>query len=108
MSGYPHRITLQARAESKDAAGNTVTAWADVWADVPARWLPGPGREFLAAEAVRAETAGRFVIRWLPGVDASMRALWDGQVFALTAPPMSDPTARRELTLMVAAGVADG
>ena len=105
---YRHRITIEAPVEGKDASGNTVRDWRPFLANVPAKWYPGPGREFQAAEATRAETSGRFVIRHTEGITAAMRVVWDGQVHALTAPPQSDATARRELTLMVASGVVDG
>lgn len=99
------RIALQKRAVARDAEGDEVTSWTTVHDRVPAGWLPGPGRELLAAEAVRAQTVGRFVIGWLPGVGADWRALWNGQALALTAPPL-DPGDRTQLTLLVAAGVA--
>lgn len=102
---YRHRIAIERKTQAKDAAGNATNTWAPFATDVPARWLAGPGREFMAADAVRAETVGRFVIRHLPGVTADMRVQWDGQTFALTAPPQTDATARREMTLMVSAGV---
>lgn len=102
---FRHRITIEQKSATKDAAGNRVDAWTTFAANVPARWLAGPGREFMAADAVRAETVGRFVIRYLPGVTADMRVQWDGRMFALTAAPQSDDTARRELTMMVSAGV---
>ena len=105
---YRHRIDLQAYTQTQDANGDVVGVWADFATDVPAAWLPGPGREYLAAESVRAEVAGRFVIRYLPGVTAQMRAVWDGQFWEIKAPPMLDKTARREMTLMVGAGVNDG
>lgn len=102
---YRHRITVERKTVGKDAAGNATTTWAPFVSNVPARWLAGPGREFMAADAVRAETVGRFVIRYYPGITADMRVQWDGQTFALTAPPQTDATARREMTLMVSAGV---
>jgi head-tail adaptor len=100
------RITLQSPTRTRDAHGDEVPAWLTQFADVPAAWLPGPGREILAGESVRAETVGRLVLRWLPGVAADWRVLWNGQAFALTAPPL-DRGNRTDLTLLVAAGVAD-
>lgn len=102
---YRHRITIEAPTRGKDAAGNATLTWVTFAADVPAKWYAGPGREIMAADSVRAETVGRFAIRYLPGITADMRVQWDGRIYALTAPPQTDATARRELTLMVAAGV---
>lgn len=102
-----HRITIQERQEAV-VDGDRDSVWVDLYADVPADFVAGPGREFLAAEAIRAETVGRFVLRYLPGVTAAMRVLWDGQVWSIKAPPIVDHTARREITLLVGAGVNDG
>lgn len=109
MSAGPrrHRITIQERQETT-VNGDRSWLWVDRFVDVPAAWLAGPGREFLAAEAIRAETVGRFETDYISGVTAAMRVLWDGQPWAIKAPPMRDPTARRSMTLMVGAGVNDG
>ncbi|MEJ7746060.1 MAG: phage head closure protein [Luteimonas sp.] len=102
-----HRITIQGRTETRDANGDVTVAWADA-ANVAAQWLPGPGREYLAGEAIRAEVVGRFVIRYQPGITAGHRVIWDGTTYEIKAPPQGDATARRELTLMVGGGVSDG
>lgn len=103
-----HRITIQTQAEVQDANGDITTGWADFATNVPAAFLSGPGREYLAAEAIRAEVAGRLVIRYLPGVTAEHRVLWDSLIWNIKAPPVLDPTARREMILMVSAGINDG
>lgn len=109
---YRHRITIQRKTEVIDpATGYRTTVWVDRIADEPARWQAGPGREYLASEAVRTEVSGRFGIRWSPEaalIQAGDRVLWDGRVMALKAPPLVDETARREITLMVAEGQEDG
>lgn len=102
-----HRITIQQRQEVT-TNGDRAWTWAAVYTDVPADFLSGPGREFLAAEAIRAETVGRFELRYLPGITADMRVLWDDQVWNIKAPPIVDQSARREMTLLVGAGVNDG
>lgn len=102
-----HRVTIQELQETT-VNGDRTSAWVDRFVDVPASFLAGPGREFLAAEAIRAETVGRLEMDYIPGVTAAMRVLWDGQAWAIKAPPMLDPTARRSMTLMVGAGVTDG
>lgn len=95
-----HRITLQTRTDVQDARGNVTEIWVDAHPDVPADWLPGPGREYLAGEAIRNEVSGRFVIRYQPGIVPQMRAIWDGQPWRILA-VLPDATARRELILMV-------
>jgi SPP1 family predicted phage head-tail adaptor len=103
-----HRITIQTQAEVQAPNGDVSTVWTDFAVNLPASWLAGPGREFLAAEAIRAEVAGRFETRWLDGVTAEMRILFNGAIYSLKAPPMLDPTLRRSMILMVGSGVNDG
>lgn len=107
-----HRIAIQRRTEVVDPdTGYREWTWIDLLTDVPASWLPGPGREFLAGEALRSEVQGRFMLRWSPAmsdVHAQDRVLWDGNVYDVKSDPLVDETARREVTLMVARGVSDG
>ena len=103
-----HVITLQSQAEVADGNGDVSLAWTDFATNVPASYLSGPGREFMAAEAIRAEIPGRFEIRYMAGVTAKMRVVWDGQVFNMKAPPAVDATGRRSMILMVGSGVNSG
>lgn len=107
-----HRITVQSKAETVDlTTGYPTLAWVDRVTNEPAAWLPGPGREYLAAESVRASVSGRFTIRSFDAtraIQAGDRVLWDGRTMAVVAPPLPDATARRELILMVSEGGTDG
>ena len=107
-----HRITIQSKGDVIDpATGYTTPGWFDRLVNEPAQFMAGPGREYLASEATRAEVSGRFVIRWSPEaaqVKHGDRVLWDGRVMALKAPPLPDETARRSLTLMVGEDGGDG
>ena len=106
------RITVQSKAETRDpSTGYPTQTWADRLTDEPAQWLAGPGREYLAGEALRAAVTGRFVIRWSPAaaaITAGDRAVWDGRNMKILAPPLVDATARRWITLMVAEDGTDG
>ena len=103
-----HRITIQSPTVTRDGSGDASTAWADFAVNVPASWLAGPGREFMAAEAIRAEVTGRLELRYLSGVTAQMRVLWDGATYNIKAPPAVDQTGRRSMILMVGSGVNAG
>ena len=100
-----HRITVSRYTLTQDPlTGYETETWTDVLANEPAAWLAGPGREWLAAESLRSNVEGRFIIRWSPqaaGIKAADRVAWDGKVYEIVAPPLADETARRELTLMV-------
>ena len=107
-----HRITVQSKAETVDPeTGYRTLAWTDRLLNEPAKFLAGPGREYLASESLRAQVTGRFVIRYSTAgteIAAGDRVLWDGRVMEIKAPPLPDETARRELTLMVAESGTDG
>lgn len=112
---YRHRITIEAEQEAQDENGDITTGWADAfpaitaqYGGIPMRWLPGPGSEYLAGEATRAEVEGRMFTRYLPGITAAMRVQWDGRIWNIKAPPLVDETARREITLMVGSGANNG
>lgn len=107
-----HRITVQSKSATIDSAtGYATDGWVNRMVDVPAEWMAGPGREYLAGEALRAQVTGRFVIRWsadAAAITAGDRVLWDGRQMEVKAPPMVDATGRREITLMVAEDGTDG
>jgi SPP1 family predicted phage head-tail adaptor len=103
-----HRITIQDQVEAQDpGTGDTLISWIDVFTDVPAEVLTGPGREFIESSTKQAEIDVRITCRWLPGVEQRMRVIWDGQPFNITSIE-TDRTARRELRLKCVAGVSDG
>lgn len=107
-----HRIAVQSKAETRDpSTGYPTQTWADRLTDEPAQWLAGPGREYLAGEALRAAVTGRFVIRWsaaAAAISAGDRVVWDGRNMEVKAPPLVDETARKWITLMVAEDGTDG
>lgn len=78
---------------------------------VPAAFLPGPGKETLASDAVRGSVDGRFIIRWSSAAEAIQtgdRIVWRGEAWELKAPPVLDRTARRSITLYAARIDANG
>lgn len=98
------RITLQAPPTAQDAAGQPAGNWTDVatvWAEV--RDLSG--REFIAAQATQSEVSTKIRIRYMTGIDASMRAVRGADVYTLVAPPLDPDGRRRELVLMCTKGV---
>lgn len=100
-----HQITIQRYTETEDpVTGYRTRAWTVLIDGVPAEFMAGPGREYLAGEALRSEVSGRFIVRWSPDTAAIRtydRVLWDGRTWELKSDPIPDATARKELTLMV-------
>ena len=107
-----HRITVQSKSTTQSpTTGYETTSWVNRLADEPAEWMEGPGREYLAAEALRAQITGRFTLRWSTtsaAITAGDRVTWDGRTMKVLAPPQVDKTARRWVTLMVAEDGTDG
>lgn len=110
---YRHRITIQSRVETRSPAGAVLVTWVDAFpaatalGGIPAEVLTGPGRELRAAGSPEGETAARINSRYIPGVDETMRVLWNGYIFNIRSVE-SDATARRETRMICAAGVNDG
>lgn len=100
-----HRIDVERYVETEDpVTGYRTHEWQTLLEGVPAQFLPGPGREWLAGEALRAEVSGRLIVRWDPDaadIRMSDRVLWDGRTWELKSDPIPDETARISLTLMI-------
>lgn len=99
-----HRIKIEQATETRDAWGGVVVAWTTLADNVPAEVVPLPGREFMAATAEVAGVTARITIRYMAGVTAAMRVVFDGAAYNIKS-VLPDPTARRHLTLMVETGV---
>lgn len=105
---YRHRVTIQRQQAVVNELGEQEISWVDVLANEPAEVLTGPGREFMAAGQMQSDVAARITLRWFPGLDATMRILWDGRVFNIAGDPDTDATGRREWRVKCRAGVNDG
>lgn len=105
---YRHRVTIEQQQETRDGMGGVVVAWVLFAADVPAEVLTGAGREAIAADQQQATIAARINLRYLPGLMAKMRIVWDGRVFNIEGEPDLDPTGRREMRCKCSAGMNDG
>lgn len=74
------RITIEQPTETQGSMGETLTTWstfAEVWANA----YSGSGREFVAARQINAEVSMQFQIRYIAGITATMRILYDGAYF---------------------------
>ncbi len=106
-----HRVRIESKVTTKDPdTGATSTTWATFADHVACSVEPLSAREFLAASELRAKVQARCVIRWRPGVDASMRLVRipSGELYQIEG-VLADPVSGREyLTLLVSYGVNDG
>ena len=79
-----HRITFQKLTTSVNENGFELETWEDfktVWAAVSNLH----GREYFAAAAVQAENTVKFTIRYLTGLDTTMRIVFQGKQYNITA-----------------------
>lgn len=79
-----HRITIQKKTITTDSMGGALETWKDiktVWAAVTNLH----GREYFAAAATQAENTVKFTIRYSPGLDTTMRILFRGKPYDITA-----------------------
>ncbi|WP_312327927.1 head-tail adaptor protein [Stenotrophomonas sp.] len=103
---YRHLVTIQGtvQGEPDPLSAQATEEWSNVYANVPAEVLTGPGREGVAAGAERAETDARINLRWLPGIDTQMRVIWESEPngqrpeFAIQTMEL-DATGMREIRL---------
>ncbi|NWA25507.1 phage head closure protein [Pseudomonas gingeri] len=104
-----HSIQFQALKAGVDPETQEPTPGA--WVDIVKLWSaikPLSGREFIAAQAVQSEVVGRLVIRRRPGITASMRGVYRGEIYNIQG-VLPDPDSGLDyLTLPYSLGVNDG
>ena len=80
---FKHLITIQRPdydRETVDSYGRRITPWVDV-AQVHAQAADVSGREFYEAAAHQLQNTVTFTMRWVPGVTANMRIVFDGVAY---------------------------
>jgi SPP1 family predicted phage head-tail adaptor len=101
-----HKIIIQYRTATTDGYGGPVQVWTD-YATVTAGVDSLSGREFLAAQAAQSEASVRFNMRYVTGVDAEMRIVYNGKLHNILN--ITDPEERhRELIILTTQGVNEG
>ena len=79
-----HRIVIEESIAGRDNFGAEVYEWiqfAKVWADVS----PVSGREFASFKQINSEITTKITIRYLAGVTAEMRVLFDNRIFEINS-----------------------
>ncbi|MCX7903040.1 MAG: phage head closure protein [Caloramator sp.] len=78
-----HRITIQKPVRVIDDSGFETETWEDlktVWASISNLH----GREYFEAATVNAEKTIKFTIRYINGIDSSMRISFKGKQYEIT------------------------
>jgi SPP1 family predicted phage head-tail adaptor len=106
-----HRCRIEQKTQVQDPATGAVSTVWSVYADnVPCSIEPLSGREFVSASEYRSKVAARVVLRWRPGLEASMRLinLADNAQYQVEG-VLPDPVSGREyVTLPISWGTNDG
>jgi SPP1 family predicted phage head-tail adaptor len=101
-----NRIVVQRPATGKDTEGNVQRDWLDVeklWS----KREDLSGRELEAAQSLHAEITTRFTIRFRADFDATMRIVYQDQIYGIQA--ILDRTGlRNELQLLCSTGLNNG
>lgn len=106
-----HRIAIQYRAEEQDSdTGDILYTWVTVagMSSVPAEVVPLSAREFVASAAPQSRIVARIRIRYMAGITAKMRAIYNGLPYNIEG-VLADPySGRQYLTLPVSEGTDAG
>ncbi len=94
-----HYVTVEQSVSVPDSHGEPVLTWTPFARDVPAGIEPLQGREFLAAQKENVEVTHRVVLRWIAGVNATMRVVFNGRILEITSALNRDER-NEDLTLM--------
>lgn len=103
------RITLQSCSVGKGVSGGMTKQWMDFAAGIPAaiRHLSGNERRASKAGGQVAIARTEVTMRWIPGVDASMRVVFEDAAYNIQH--VSDVMARREMLILTCdTGMNDG
>jgi SPP1 family predicted phage head-tail adaptor len=94
-----HLIKIERPVETQSpTSGEVVRSW-EAWAAVYASKADLAGREYFAAQQMQSSVTTRFKIRWLAGLDSTMRIISDSIVYDIDAVLDPDGT-RLELHIM--------
>lgn len=103
-----HRIEIQKKEFTQDGdTGEMVPHWVSL-AIVHAKVEPLSVRELIAASAPMSKVSTRIVIRYRPGVDATMRIVFRGKTYNIEGVLPDKDSGLDYLTLPCSEGVNDG
>jgi SPP1 family predicted phage head-tail adaptor len=101
-----HKILLQRKAMTTDDYGGPVETWTDFstpWASVE----PLSGRELANAQAVNAETTTKITMRYLAGVTAADRIIFEGRFYNIQS-VIDEEMRHRQLVILASEGLNEG
>jgi len=87
------KIIIQKPVEIKNSIGEDITSWSDFsyqWANI----APLSGREYLSNNELRSSVTHRIFIRFIKGVDSSMRIKHGSRIFDIDSIINTDERSR--------------
>jgi SPP1 family predicted phage head-tail adaptor len=73
------KITIQRQVTPQDEYTQPLDdPWEDLYSNVFAEYIAQGGREFYIAQKINSETTAVFKIRYKPGINTTMRILFEG------------------------------
>lgn len=100
-----HKVELQANVPAQDpVTGEMRNVWTTIarpWADI----VPMSAREFFSSNAEQSEVRGRMTIRYREDIDATMRVLHRGMIYAIHGVMPDADSGREHMTIMTGEGV---
>lgn len=99
---FKHPIKLFNPVTIEDELGQSDIQWTElktVWAAIKTM----QGREYFAAAASRSENTVRFIIRYVEGINSSMRINFKSQVYEIIS-VINDDEANKTLTIIAKEG----
>jgi SPP1 family predicted phage head-tail adaptor len=111
-----HSVLIEKKVTTRDeATGAPVTSWQPFLTDgagqpmnVRAEVVPLSAKEFVAAQAVQSQITTRITIRYRPGLLASMRITFRGQIYNIAGALPDNLSGLEYITLPCSEGVNDG
>ena len=104
VGGLEQRVRIENPVVTTNASGEAlVTHWelfSPAWAEI----IPLSGKEWLASAEYRPGVQNRIRIRWIDGVNASMRVVWGTRIYAIEA-VLLKPKGKKEIWLMCSDGL---
>lgn len=98
-----HRITIQQPTVAKDSVGQEIVTWTDfktVWAAIE----PAVGNVYYTAKQLDAEVSGRIKLRYLTGLEPTMRIKYGDRYFSIVS-ILYPQESRKEVHIMYKEGL---
>lgn len=103
-----HRVDIDQRTLVEDPMGGSTVTWAPFATAVPAEVAPLSAREFLSANQTHGEVTARITIRWMPGLEPTMRIRHGDTIYNIAGVLPDAKSGREHITIPVTTGTNEG